>query len=168
MKYAIIKYNDISNGFGVRTSLFVSGCEHYCKGCFNEEAWDFCYGKEFDEKVIEEILLSIEATYIKGLSLLGGEPLHPKNQKDVALLVKRFREKYEDKKDIWCYTGYIYEKDFLKGERAYTEYTEYLLNNIDILVDGPFVAELYDISLKFRGSSNQNIINLKTKEILKI
>lgn len=161
MNYAEIKYNDIANGLGIRTSLFVSGCRHACKGCFNEIAWDFNYGKELSEEVIENILTSIEAYYISGLSLLGGEPLDPKNQERVAYVIKKFREKFGNTKNIWCYTGYIYELDFKKGARAYTEHIDFILDNIDILVDGPFIQELSDISLEFRGSSNQRIIDLK-------
>lgn len=163
MNYAEIKYNDIANGLGIRTSLFVSGCRHACKGCFNEVAWDFEYGKVFNDDVIEEILVSIEPYYISGLTLLGGEPLDPNNQEEVAKLIRKFREKFKDSKNIWCYTGYIYEDDFIRGARAYTKYTDFILKNIDILVDGPFILELKDISLKFRGSSNQRIIELNKK-----
>ena len=162
MNYAEIKYNDIANGLGIRTSLFVSGCRHACKGCFNEVAWDFEYGKVFNDDVIEEILVSIEPYYISGLTLLGGEPLDPNNQEEVAKLIRKFREKFKDSKNIWCYTGYIYEDD-LRGARAYTKYTDFILKNIDVLVDGPFILELKDISLKFRGSSNQRIIELNKK-----
>ncbi len=161
MKYANIKYNDIANGLGVRTSLFVSGCRHACKNCFNKIAWDFDYGKNFDNDTINEILDSIEPYYISGLSLLGGEPLDPLNQKDVKALILKFRESFKNSKDIWCYTGYIYPDDFRKGQRAYTEHIKDILDNIDILVDGPFIQELADISLKFRGSSNQRIIEMR-------
>ena len=163
MNYAEIKYNDIANGLGIRTSLFVSGCRHACRGCFNEVAWDFEYGKVFNDDVIEEILASIEPYYISGLTLLGGEPLDPNNQEEVAKLIRKFREKFKDSKNIWCYTGYIYEDDFIRGARAYTKYTDFILKNIDVLVDGPFILELKDISLKFRGSSNQRIIELNKK-----
>ncbi len=161
MNYANIKYNDIANGLGVRTGLFVSGCRHACKGCFNESAWDFNCGKKFTNEVANEILDSIEPYYISGLSLLGGEPLDPKNQEEVAKLILKFRKRFGESKDIWCYTGYIYKEDFIKGGRAYTEYTESILDNIDVLVDGPFVAELLNISLKFRGSSNQRLLDMR-------
>lgn len=165
MNYANIKYNDISNGEGVRTSLFVSGCNHGCKGCFNREAWDFEYGNIFDEKVLEDIINSIKSPYISGLSLLGGEPLNPKNQYGVYKIIKEFRKEFADTKNIWCYTGYTYKDDFIRGNTAYTEYIEYILENIDVLVDGKFIEELKDVSLVFRGSSNQRIIDLKNTRV---
>lgn len=168
MKYANIKYNDIANGLGIRTSLFVSGCEHCCKECFNKEAWDFDFGKEFSDEIIEEILSSMEEEYISGLSLLGGEPLHPRNQEAVLNLIRKFRKKFGIKKNIWCYTGYTYNIDFLESGIAYTKYIDEILESIDILVDGKFIKEFYDISLKFRGSSNQKIIDLKTGKELKL
>lgn len=160
MNYANIKYNDISNGLGIRTSLFVSGCRHHCKGCFNTEAWDFGFGKIYDKAVEKEILDSMEAYYISGLSLLGGEPLDPNNQKDILGLLQSFKKRYPDK-NVWCYTGYTYDRDFKEGAVAYTPYIEEILYHIDILVDGKFEEDLYDIGLKFRGSSNQRLINLK-------
>ncbi len=163
MKYSDIKYYDIANGLGVRTSLFVSGCTHRCKGCFNEETWDFNYGKEFTEETINEILTSIEPDYIRGLSLLGGEPLEPANQRALLPLLRRFKERFS-KKDIWCYTGYTYETDLLAPDgRARCEATDELLNYIDILVDGEFKQELYDISLKFRGSRNQRVLQIHSE-----
>ena len=163
MKYSDIKYYDIANGLGVRTSLFVSGCTHRCKGCFNEETWDFNYGKEFTEETINEILTSIEPDYIRGLSLLGGEPLEPANQRALLPLLRRFKERFS-KKDIWCYTGYTYETDLLAPDgRARCEATDGLLNYIDILVDGEFKQELYDISLKFRGSRNQRVLQIHSE-----
>ncbi len=160
MKYAEIKYYDIANGLGVRTSLFVSGCTHRCKGCFNEVAWDFDYGEEFTEETIETILKSCEPSYVTGLSLLGGEPMEPSNQRALLPLLLRFRERYP-KKDVWCYTGYTYETDLLDAAgRAHCEVTDELLKGIDILVDGAFEQDLYDISLKFRGSSNQRVLQI--------
>jgi len=160
MKYANIKYHDIANGLGVRTSLFVSGCTHRCKGCFNEIAWDFEYGEEFTENTIEEILESCEAAYVSGLTLLGGEPLEPCNQRALLPLVKKFKERFP-KKNIWCYSGYVYETDILNtGGRAHCEVTDEFLSYIDILVDGEFEQELYDISLKFKGSKNQRILRI--------
>lgn len=158
MKYANIKYYDIANGTGVRTSLFVSGCTHRCKGCFNEIAWDFSYGEEFTEETEDAILASCEPGYISGLSLLGGEPMEPANQQALLPLLRRFKERFP-KKTIWCYTGYTYETDLLASHgRARCAATDEFLSLIDVLVDGEFDQELYDISLKFRGSSNQRIL----------
>lgn len=163
MKYAGIKYYDISNGLGVRTSLFVSGCTHRCKGCFNEMTWDFHYGDDFTPEIMEEILKSIEPNYISGLTLLGGEPMEPVNQQALLPLLRQFEERFPQK-DIWCYTGYVYETDLLSTQgRAHCEATDEFLSYIDILVDGEFVQELYDISLKFRGSKNQRLLQLQKK-----
>lgn len=160
MKYANIKYHDIANGLGVRTSLFVSGCTHRCKGCFNEIAWDFGYGEEFTEEVMEEILESCGAVYVSGLTLLGGEPMEPCNQRGLLPLVKRFKERFP-KKNIWCYSGYTYESDILDDRgQAHCEVTDEFLSYIDILVDGEFDQDQYDISLKFRGSKNQRILRI--------
>lgn len=161
MKYANIKYYDISNGLGVRTSLFVSGCTHRCKGCFNEMAWDFHYGNDFTQETIEEILKSVEPGYIKGLTLLGGEPMELPNQRGLLALLRQFKQRFPQK-DIWCYTGYLYESDLLNPQgRAHCEVTDEFLSYIDILVDGEFVEDLYDISLKFRGSKNQRLLQLQ-------
>ncbi len=161
MKYANIKYYDVSNGLGVRTSLFVSGCTHRCKGCFNEMAWDFDYGEEFTEETMETILKSLEPKYISGLSLLGGEPMELSNQRALLPLLCQCKERFPQK-NIWCYTGYTYESDLLdpKG-RAHCEVTDEMLRYIDILVDGEFDQDLYDISLKFRGSKNQRILQIQ-------
>lgn len=161
MNYAEIKYYDIANGLGVRTSLFVSGCSHRCPGCFNEIAWDFHYGKEFTRETMEEILKSCEPGYIRGLSLLGGEPLEPVNQRGLLPLVKAFKERFPWK-DIWCYTGYTYETDLLAPDgRARCEVTDELLSCIDILVDGEFIQAEADITLKFRGSRNQRVLQIQ-------
>lgn len=161
MKYANIKYYDIANGLGVRTSLFVSGCTHRCSGCFNEIAWDFNYGTEFTEETIKALLDSCRPGYIAGLSLLGGEPMEPVNQRALLPLVRQFKEQYP-KKNIWCYTGYTYETDLANPDGiAHCEATKPLLQCIDILVDGKFEQDLYDISLKFRGSRNQRILQLQ-------
>lgn len=160
MNYATIKYCDIANGIGVRTSLFVSGCTHHCEGCFNEEAWDFSYGQAYTKEVEEAILHSLEPAYIAGLTLLGGEPMEPDNQRCLLHLVERVKERYPEK-TIWCYTGYVYEQDLLEGQRAYCEVTERLLSCIDILVDGRFMLKKKDIMLRFRGSANQRILDLK-------
>ena len=161
MKYADITYCDSANGLGVRTSLFVSGCTHRCKGCFNEIAWDFDYGAEFTEETIQALLDSCRPPYIRGLSLLGGEPMEPVNQRALLPLLLRFKEEFPQK-DIWCYTGYTYETDLKNPEgRARCEVTDAFLNCVDILVDGEFDQEQYDISLKFRGSANQRVLQLK-------
>ena len=153
MNYATIKYNDIANGEGIRTSLFVSGCTHKCKGCFNAEAWDFSYGKPFTEEVENEILSSRESGYIDGLSLLGGEPFEPSNQLALYPFLQKVKQKFPNK-DIWLFTGFLFDVDLVKGGQRFTEYTDELLSLIDIIVDGRFVEELHDITLQFRGSSN--------------
>lgn len=160
MNYATIKYYDIANGPGVRTSLFVSGCTHRCKGCFNAEAWDFAFGQPFDKAVRNEIFASCQPDYIAGLSLLGGEPMEPENQRALVTFARNFKALYPGK-TIWCYSGYTFEQ--LTGRavsRARCEATDELLSYIDVLVDGEFVQDLYDISLRFRGSSNQRLLDL--------
>ncbi|MBE7060596.1 MAG: anaerobic ribonucleoside-triphosphate reductase activating protein [Ruminococcaceae bacterium] len=160
MNYAEIKYCDIANGIGVRTSLFVSGCTHHCENCFNKETWDFKFGKPFDSDTEQKILQSLKPSYIEGLSLLGGEPFEPVNQRGLVGLLKRVKEEYPEK-TVWCYTGYTLESDLLSESRARCEVTDEMLSYIDVLVDGEFVQELYDISLRFRGSSNQRLIDVK-------
>lgn len=160
MNYAEIKYCDIANGLGCRTVLFVSGCRNACKGCFQPQTWAFDYGKEFDEKVQKEILDSLAPAYVQGLTLLGGEPFEEENQKELLPFVRKVKERYP-KKNIWAFTGYIYDKDLIPGGRKYTEDTDELLSLIDILVDGPFREEEKDITLKFRGSRNQRVIDLQ-------
>lgn len=157
MNWAAIKKHDVANGPGVRVSLFVSGCEHYCKGCFNSEAWDFSYGSVFDEETEKELLDALERPYIKGFSLLGGEPFHPKNRPELARLLEKIKKTFPEK-DIWCYTGYDLETELLFGKDD--ENTRRMLENIDILVDGRFVEEKKNLSLRFRGSENQRIIKL--------
>lgn len=159
MNYAVIKPRDIANGLGVRVSLFVSGCTHRCKGCFNSEAWDFSYGALFDREVEDNILELLAPSYIRGLSLLGGEPFECANQTALEPFLKRVKSKYPDK-DIWCYSGYTFENDILKG-RAHCDVTDSILSMIDILVDGKFIEEKKNIRLKFRGSENQRIIDMK-------
>lgn len=159
MNYANIKKYDIANGVGVRVSLFVSGCTHHCKGCFNAEAWDFAYGQPYTEATEEEILATLSHEYIAGLSLLGGEPFEPQNQRALLPLLRKFRERYPQK-SVWCYSGYTLETDILAG-RAHCEATDEMLSYIDILVDGEFVEEKKDLKLRFRGSSNQRIIDVK-------
>lgn len=156
MHYSTIKYCDIDNGEGVRTSLFVSGCRRRCPFCFNEEAWSFTAGNPFDESVEQAIIESLTPTYIDGLSVLGGEPMEPENQKGLVDFLEKVKKTYPSK-TIWCYTGDTFEE--LLGEKKTGE-TERMLACIDVLVDGPFVESLKDITLRFRGSSNQRVIDL--------
>ena len=160
MNYATIKYNDIANGIGIRTSLFVSGCTHKCKGCFNSEAWDFNYGAPFTSEVEEEILKSLEPGFVDGLSLLGGEPFEPQNQLALYPFLKKVKERFPNK-DIWCYTGYLFDKELISSSRATTPVTKDMLSLIDVLVDGKFVEAKKNISLAFKGSENQRIIDVK-------
>lgn len=160
MNYAGIKYCDIANGTGCRTVLFVSGCRNACKGCFQPQTWDFGYGEPFDEKAQEEVLKSLEPDYITGITVLGGEPFEPENQKELVPFMRKVVARYPNK-NVWAFTGYIYDKDLVAGGRRHTEDTDELLSMIDVLVDGPFQEEKKDITLKFRGSSNQRILDLK-------
>ncbi len=161
MHYATIKWTDIANGEGVRISLFVSGCTHHCKNCFNQVAWDFNFGIPFDENVQEEILKNLGESYIEGLTLLGGEPMEPQNQEGLLPLVKEAKKRYPNK-TIWCYTGNtLDEKTGLFMEKSKNvASTGELLSHIDVLVDGKFVEEKKNIRLKFRGSENQRVIDL--------
>lgn len=160
MNYAKIKKCDVANGPGVRVSLFVSGCSHHCKGCFNQEAWDYNYGNAFTDKEKEEVLEALKPDYIKGLSLLGGEPLDLKNQEGLLPIVKKAKELYPDKQ-VWCYTGYLFDKQVMGEMAKNNETTNELLKYIDYVVDGQFVEELKDPKLQFRGSSNQRIIDVQ-------
>ncbi len=158
MNYAEIKPCSIENGTGVRVSLFVSGCRHHCKECFNAETWDFNYGKPYTEETEALLLEQLAPDYIAGLTLLGGDPTEPENQRALLPLLQRIRKELPSK-TVWAYSGYLYE-DFLPGGKAYCEVTEEYLGLIDILVDGPFILEQKDISLLFRGSANQRIIDV--------
>ena len=160
MNYADIKKIDVANGEGVRVSVFVSGCNHHCKGCFNQCAWDFNYGKEFSEKEEQQIIEYMNHDYISGLSLLGGEPLEPKNQEGLLPLVKKVKEKFPDK-NIWCYTGFDFEKDVVGKMAKNNETTRELLKYIDVIVDGKFEEDKRNLKLQFRGSSNQKIVDVK-------
>ena len=160
MNYAEIKNFDIANGEGVRVSLFVSGCTHHCKNCFNPETWSFDYGEPFTAETEDKIISELEPDYINGLSLLGGEPFEPANQAVLLPFLRRVKERFPDK-TVWCYTGYLFDTELLSESRARCEHTDEMLSLIDVLVDGEFVQELYNISLQFRGSSNQRIIDVQ-------
>ncbi len=168
MFYSKIKKNDISNGSGVRTSIYVSGCRNFCKGCFNKETWDFKYGQEFTDETLKEIIDSADFNHIQGLTILGGEPLEPENQEMVLKVIKEFKKNYP-KKDIWLFSGYLFDEQ-IKKWRQELPYTDEIIKNIDVLVDGRFDEDLKDIDLGFRGSSNQRIIDVKktleTNEII--
>ena len=156
MNYATIKNCDIANGPGVRVSLFVSGCTHRCPGCFNEVAWDFNYGEPFTEEVMDRILTMLRPSYVKGLTLLGGEPFEPQNQGAIVELLRRIKRELPEK-SIWAFSGYLFDKDILSGRLGDTsEYLSYL----DVLVDGPFILAKKNLSLRFRGSENQRIIDV--------
>lgn len=160
MNYADIKQYDIANGPGVRVSFFVSGCTHYCKGCFNSEAWDFAYGTPFTEKTIEQIVTYLQPSYVKGLTVLGGEPMEPQNQPGVLSLLRRVKEVYPDK-GIWLFSGYDFERDILGRMLAEVPETKELLSYLDVLVDGEYREECKSLSLRFKGSSNQRTILVK-------
>ena len=159
MKYATIKNCDIANGPGVRVSLFVSGCTHRCPGCFNEVAWDFDYGEEFTQQTIDDILSMLRPDHIRGLTLLGGEPFEPQNQGPVVELLRQVRKKYPDK-SIWAFSGYVFDRDILSGRLGPWEITKEFLSYLDVLVDGPFVEAKKNLSLRFRGSENQRLIDV--------
>ena len=160
MNYCNIKKFDIANGEGVRTTLFVSGCTNRCEHCFQPETWDFNYGQEFTKEVADEVIRSLDPYYVNGLTLLGGEPFEPKNQPALTEFLRRVKSE-QPNKNIWCFTGFTLDGELTK-EGAYprTEYTDEMLSMIDVLVDGRFVNSLKNISLRFRGSSNQRVIDL--------
>ena len=159
MNYAEIKNCDIANGPGVRVSLFVSGCTHHCPGCFNQVAWDFDYGQPFTQQTIDGILEMMKPSYIKGLTLLGGEPFEPQNQEPIVELLRQIKEKYPQK-SIWAFSGYLFDRDILAGRLGPWEITKEYLSYLDVLVDGPFVEAKKNLSLRFRGSENQRIIDV--------
>ena len=160
MHYGNIKFTDISNGPGIRTSLFVSGCRNKCEFCFNKETWDFDYGKLFTNDTVKKILDSLSPNYVNGLTLLGGEPMEEENQEELLNLCLKVKEMYPNK-TIWCFTGYTYDKDLIINGRKHTKYTDEFIKCLDVLVDGRFINELKDIRLQFRGSKNQRIIDIK-------
>lgn len=169
MNYATIKYNDISNGPGVRVSLYVSGCRNRCKGCFNPETWDFNYGEPFTKQTEDKIIEAMKPDHIKGFTLLGGDPFEPENAKALAPFIVRLRAVYPNK-SFWCFTGYDYERDLLTGKLGDHDAVMRILGALDVLVDGKFVEELKDLNLRFKGSSNQRTIliqpSLKTDEVV--
>lgn len=160
MYYSTIKNCDIANGPGVRVVLFVSGCRNHCPECFQPQTWDFDYGQPFTQQTADEILRLLSPHYIRGLTLLGGEPFEPENQPVLLDLVQQVRAQYGDQKDIWAFTGYTLDGDLLPGKQGDPNITRQLLANLDVLVDGRFVAALKNLSLQFRGSSNQRLIDL--------
>ncbi len=160
MNYGTIKNCDIANGVGVRVSLFVSGCTHHCKECFQPETWDFAYGQPYTQETEDELLRLLAPSYIDGLSLLGGEPMEPQNQRELVKLLRRVKRELPEK-NVWCYSGYTLETDLLRPSRARCEVTDELLSMIDVLVDGEFVLAKKNISLSFRGSENQRIIDVQ-------
>ena len=160
MNYGAVKKLDIANGPGLRVSLFVSGCTHHCPGCFNPETWNFDYGRPFTQETEAELLSMLDSSYVDGLSLLGGEPFEPANQEGLLPLLRKVKSSYPEK-TIWCYTGYTLEQDLLNPSRARCQYTDEMLSLIDVLVDGEFVEAKKNIRLKFRGSENQRVIDLK-------
>lgn len=160
MNYAEIKQYDVANGTGVRVSIFVSGCTHHCKHCFNEETWDFNYGRPFSETEVDQIVEYLKPDYVAGLSVLGGEPFEPSNQEGLLPLLQAVKKEYPEK-DIWCYTGYLFDKQILEDMCRKSEVTRQMLSCIDILVDGRFVEEKKNLKLRFRGSENQRIIDVK-------
>lgn len=159
MNYATIKDKDIANGPGVRVSLFVSGCTHRCKGCFNHEAWDFGYGQPFTQETVDSILEMLQPAYVKGITLLGGEPFEPQNQPALVELLRQIKERFPEK-SIWAFSGYLFDRDIQPGRLGDPAVTAEFLSYLDVLVDGPFVEEKKDLTLRFRGSSNQRIIDV--------
>jgi len=159
MFYGAIKKFDVADGIGVRVSMFVSGCRNCCPGCFQPQTWAFDYGQEFTEATENEIIEALKPSHITGFSLLGGEPFEEENQEVLAPFLEKLKQIYPNK-DIWCWTGYILEKDLQEGGRKHTEYTDRMLSCIDTLVDGPFIQEQRNLMLEFRGSENQRIIKL--------
>ena len=169
MNYADIKQYDVANGPGVRISVFVSGCNHHCKDCFNEVAWDFNYGTPFTEETIETVIEYMKPSYIAGLTLLGGEPMEPANQKGLLPLVRMVKEVYPEK-TIWCFTGFLFDRDIVETMFDTVPETRELVSYFDVMVDGKFIAELKNVNLRFKGSSNQRTImvqdSLDRKEIV--
>ena len=168
MKYGVIKKVDIADGLGVRVSLFVSGCRIHCKGCHNQITWDFNFGKPFTKETEDEIIEALKPDHIAGLTVLGGEPFEEENQEVLTPFLERVKKELPSK-SIWCYTGYLYDKDLLPQDgKKHTAFTNRMLSCINILIDGPFVETLRDLTLNFRGSRNQRIIDLEHNCLLKL
>lgn len=166
MNYGNIKFIDTADGDGVRVSLFVSGCRNHCEGCFSQQTWDFNFGEEFTDIQENEIIEACNRPFISGLTILGGDPFEEENQKRVIDLIKHFKEACPDK-DLWMYTGYIFDKDLKPGQRKHIPgITDYILDNVDVLVDGPFMLEKRNLSLKFRGSENQRLLSKEARNLL--
>lgn len=159
MHYGNIKNYDIADGEGVRVTLFCSGCTNRCEGCFQPETWDFCYGKEYTKETEDQLIQMLTNPNIQGLTLLGGDPFEPSNQRTLITLLRRVKQELPTK-DVWAYTGFVYDQDLLEGQRKHTEVTDEMLSYIDVFVDGPFVIDEKDISLYFRGSTNQRVIDM--------
>lgn len=160
MNYADIKQYDVANGPGIRISLFVSGCTHHCKECFNPETWDFNYGKPFTQETIDLIIEYMKPEFINGLTLLGGDPFEIQNQEPLIPLLKQVKSVYPDK-TVWCFTGYDFERDIVGRMMNEYPFTKELLSYIDVMVDGEFILEQKDLSLIFKGSANQKTIKVK-------
>lgn len=161
MHYGAIKTHDIANGPGIRVSLFVSGCSNACEGCFQPQTWDRYYGKLYDESVEQQILTELKSSIHVGLTILGGEPFEPYNQPELHHLITAFRDQFGETKSIWMYTGFTYDDLCPNGRRYLSDHTDDILNNIDVLVDGPFILAQRNLMLKFRGSENQRIIDMR-------
>jgi anaerobic ribonucleoside-triphosphate reductase activating protein len=159
MHYGNIKKCDIANGAGVRVTLFVSGCTNRCKGCFQPETWDFCYGKEYTQETEDEVLGALKLPNRAGLTILGGEPFEPENQRELIKLMKRVKKELPTK-NIWVFTGFVYDRDLVPGGRKHCEVTNDIMSMIDVLVDGPFIEDKKNLMLRFRGSENQRIIDM--------
>ena len=160
MYYGNIKHFDSVDGPGVRITLFVSGCTNACKGCQNPETWDFKYGKEFGEEQKKDIKEYMAKPFISGITLCGGEPWEPQNQKDLVDFLEELKKEFPNK-SIWSYTGFVFDRDLMEGQRKHTEYTDRMLKCVDVIIDGPFIEEERNLNLKFRGSNNQRIIDVK-------
>ena len=160
MHYGEILIADCANGVGIRVSLFVSGCTNHCKGCFQPQTWDFNYGMEYTQETEDFIISEVSKPYYQGLTILGGEPMEPENQRELVKLLRRVREELPEK-NIWSFTGFVLDQDLLDGGRKHCEVTDEMLSLLDVLVDGPFKEEEKDITLAFRGSRNQRLIDMK-------
>lgn len=160
MNYSELKLFDVANGPGIRVTLYVSGCTHHCNGCFNTVTWDFNAGKPFDEAVMDKIIDAMKASYIAGITILGGEPFEYVNQEGLLPLLKKVKETYPEK-DVWCFTGYLFDKDIIDVMTKESPYTSELLKYIDVIVDGPFIEEQRNLMLKFKGSENQRTIDVQ-------